>query len=82
MTRYEDGCLAQIHCFADRHNSKTFCQLLRLRAKHDFFNTIGEEPPIKSLGGSAGERPVVADRVRSPKAAYWHSRLQNVNLGD
>jgi hypothetical protein len=41
MTRNEDRCLAQVHRFADRHNSISSYQLQRPDPKQDFFNTIG-----------------------------------------
>lgn len=44
MTRNEDRCHAQVHRFADRHNSITSCQLQRPDPKQDFFNRI----PLKA----------------------------------
>lgn len=47
MTSKGDRCLVQGRHFADHHNSKTFCQPMRVRLKHDFFNTINPKTVLR-----------------------------------
>jgi hypothetical protein len=54
MTRNEDPCLAQVHHFADRHNSITSCQLQRPDPKQDFFNTILDTADVRRVNHARG----------------------------
>ncbi|OAJ52845.1 hypothetical protein A6V36_36570 [Paraburkholderia ginsengiterrae] len=70
MTSNGDRCLVQVRGVADRHNPKISCQLLCIRPKRDFFNTITEEETL--TWANTGDREGSGAAGRAKQREVWN----------